>query len=127
MRAPRATSESDAVRAQAARGYEQGLAQIARQAASLDDSWRSFMRGCYEGRIAGAFDHEWFAIFEPRAMQGAVSPGCGPNFAQIRTRAESIRDAVLALDEAARRADVYPGTRRELRQKYSLDYAGWDR
>ena len=60
-------------------------------------------------------------------MQGAVSPGCGPNYAQIKTRAEAIRDELLALDEAARRADVYPGTRRELRQKYRLDYAGWDR
>ena len=32
-----------------------------------------------------------------------------------------------AADEAARRADVYPGTRRDLRQRYRLDYAGWDR
>jgi S1-C subfamily serine protease len=127
MRAPRTASESDGVRTQAIRGYEQGLQQISRQAASLDDYWRSFVRACYEGRIAGTFDHDWFAVFEPRAMQGAVSPGCGSNFAQIKTRAEAIRDEVVALDEAARRADVYPGTRRELRQKYRLDYSGWDR
>jgi Trypsin-like peptidase domain len=127
MKAPRTAPESDALRAQAAHGYEQGLAQISRQAASLDDYWRSFTRACYEGRITGSFDHQWFAIFEPRAMQGAVSPGCSANYAQIKTRAESIRDEVLALEEAARRADVYPGTRRELRQKYGLDYSGWDR
>jgi trypsin-like peptidase len=127
MKAPRAGSESDGVRIQATRGYEQGLQQISRQAASLDDYWRGFIRACYEGRIAGAFDHDWFAVFEPRAMPGAVSPGCAPNFAQIKTRAEGIRDEVLALDEAARRADVYPGTRRELRQRYRLDYSGWDR
>ena len=127
MKAPRTTSDSDAVRMQATRGYEQGLQQISRQAASLDDYWRSFVRACYEGRVAGAFDHDWFAVFEPRAMPGAVSPGCGPNFAQIKTRAEAIRDELMALDEAARRADVYPGTRRELRQRYRLDYSGWDR
>ena len=127
MKAPRTTSESDAVRAQATRGYEQALGQISRQADSLDDYWRSFKRACYEGRIAGNFDHDWFAIFEPRAMQGAVSSGCGTTYAQVRARAESIRDEVLGLEEAARRADVYPGTRRELRQKYRLDYSGWDR
>ena len=127
MKAPRTSSESDGVRMQATRSYEQGLQQTSHQAASLDDYWRSFIRACYEGRIAGGFDHDWFAVFEPRAMQGAVSPGCGSNFAQIKTRAEGIRDEVLALDEAARRADVYPGTRRELRQKYRLDYSGWDR
>ena len=115
------------MRAQAGRGYEQGLAQIARQAASLDTYWRSFVRACYEGRVLGSFDHDWFAVWEPRAMQGAVSPGCGSNYAEVMGRANSIRDEMLALDEAARRADVYPGTRRELRQKYKLDYAGWDR
>ena len=127
MKAPRATSETDAVRAQAMRGYEQGLAQISRQATSLDDYWHSFIRACYEGRVAGSFDHDWFAVWEPRAMQGAVSSGCGPNYAEIRTRANTIRDEMLTLDEAARRADVYPGTRRELRRKYRLDYVGWDR
>jgi hypothetical protein len=31
------------------------------------------------------------------------------------------------LGETARRADVYPGTRRDVLRKYHLDYAGWDR
>jgi hypothetical protein len=127
MRTARTPSETETIRLQATRGYEQGLAQIARQASSLDDYWRSFLRACYEGRVVGSFDHDWFAVWEPRAMQGAVSPGCGPSYAEVRSRAEAIRDGVLALDEAARRADVYPGTRRELRQKYRLDYSGWDR
>jgi hypothetical protein len=125
--APQGPSEADLERIRATRGYEQGLAQVAREAASLDDYWRRFVRACYEGRIVGSFDHEWFAVWEPRAMQGAVAPGCGGNYADIKSRADRVRDAVLALDEAARRADVYPGTRRELRQKYQLDYTGWDR
>ena len=32
-----------------------------------------------------------------------------------------------AAQEAARRADVYPGTRRDLMRLHRLDYAGWDR
>jgi hypothetical protein len=60
-------------------------------------------------------------------MQGAVSPGCAGSFDDIRRNAESIRDAVLAFEEAARQADVYPGTRRDVLRRYHLDYAGWAR
>jgi hypothetical protein len=31
------------------------------------------------------------------------------------------------VEETARRADIYPGVRRDLRRKYSLDWEGWDR
>ena len=31
----------------------------------------------------------------------------------------------MAADEAARKADVYPGIRRDVLKKYRLDYAGW--
>lgn len=122
-----AVSEADAMREQASRNYEQALAQIARRADSLDDYWRRFRGTCYEGRIAGSFDREWFALFDSRAMQGAVSPGCGNAFADIRQRASEIRDQVLGLEEGARQADVYPGTRRDALRRYRLDYAGWDR
>src|SRR5439155_21050117 len=117
MRTSRTLSETETVRLQATRGYEQGLTQISRQAASLTDYWRRFVRACYEGRVVGSFDRDWFAVWEPRAMPGAVSPGCGATYADVQARANTIRDEVLALDEAGRRADVYPGTRRELRQK----------
>ena len=55
-------------------------------------------------------------------MQGAVSPGCGPMWGDVRQQAETIRATVQAADEAARQADVYPGTRRDLIKKYRLDF-----
>jgi hypothetical protein len=33
----------------------------------------------------------------------------------------------VSAEEAARRADVYPGARRDILRKYRLDYAGWQR
>ena len=48
--------------------------------------------------------------------------------AAIKERvADDIRERVIAAAEAARQADVYPGTRREVLRRYRLDYAGWDR
>ena len=106
---------------------EQTLAQLARRADGLDERWRQFKPRCYEGPVAGTFERQWFAFWEPRAMQGAVSPGCGASFGDIRHAADDIRRQVIAAEEAARQADVYPGTRRDLRRRYRLDYAGWDR
>ena len=122
-----APPDSEALRQQGAHDYEQAIAQLALRADSLDGRWRSFTGACYRGRVTGSFDHEWFALWDPRAMQGAVSPGCGGEFDDIRRLAEDIRHEVSAVGEAARRADVYPGTRRDALRKYRLDYAGWGR
>ena len=118
---------SDTAREEGRRTYEQAIAALARRADALDGSWRSFKSSCYEGRIAGSFDHEWFALWDQRAMQGAVSPGCGPSFADIRRVAQDIRDGVWGAEEFARRTGVYPGMLREIRRRYRLDHPGWDR
>jgi hypothetical protein len=34
---------------------------------------------------------------------------------------------VIAADEAARQADVYPGTRRDVLRRWRLDYSGWSK
>jgi len=122
-----AAAEVDAARERSGRTYEQLIAALARRAESLDSRWHSFKNACYEGRVAGAFEHEWFALWDTRAMQGAVSPGCGGAFADIRRAADDIRDGVIAAGEAARQGDVYPGTRRDVLHRYRLDYPGWDR
>ena len=124
---PAVASPADTDRAEATRAFEQLLAQIARRADSLDQAWRTFRKSCYEGAVVGTFDHEWFALWEPHAMRGAVSPGCGVYFGDVKTRANEVRYQVLAAEEAARAADVYPGSRRDLLRKYRLDYGGWDR
>jgi S1-C subfamily serine protease len=125
MATERGRSDADANRERAAKAYEQALAQLARRADALDSRWNSFIRSCYEGQVVGSFDHQWFALWEPRAMQGAVSPGCGPAFTDLRRDASEIRNTIAALGEAARREDIYPGTRREILRRYRLDYSGW--
>jgi hypothetical protein len=125
MSGRRTPADSDAARDRGAKAYEQLIAALARRADALDDRWRSFTRSCYEGRVVGVFEREWFAFWDPRAMQGAVSPGCGPAFDDMRRAADEIRDAVVAAGEAARQADVYPGVRRDVLRRARLDYPGW--
>jgi len=127
MSGPRTSADADAARDRATRSYEQVITALARRADALDERWRSFTRICYEGRIAPVAGREWFALWEPRAMQGAVSPGCTSAFSDIRRIADDVRDAIVAAGETARQADVYPGTRREILQRSRLAYPGWDR
>jgi len=117
------TAASDTIREEGARTYEQAIAALARTADTLDEYWRKFRSACYEGRVAGgSFDREWFALWDPRAMQGAVSPGCEQSFATARGAAQDIRTGVLNAQEAARRAGVYPGTLRDVRRRNRLEF-----
>jgi S1-C subfamily serine protease len=124
---PAVASPADQRRLDATRAYEEAIGQLARHADELDGQWRSFAAQCYQGRIVGAFDRPWFALWDPRAMQGVVASGCVPYFDDFRRRATDIQQAVTAADEAARAADIYPGTRRDVLRKFRLDYAGWNR
>ncbi|HET9834430.1 MAG TPA: trypsin-like peptidase domain-containing protein [Vicinamibacterales bacterium] len=121
------TTDADVARKNATRTYATALAAVASRADQLDGYWRRFKADCYQGSITGQFDREWFAVFERDKMRGAVHPGCTGSFSTLMNDANSIRRSVSAAEEAARKGDVYPGVRRDLRQRYRLDYAGWDR
>jgi len=115
-------SDSDERRDNGARQFIQTIAQLARRADEIDTYWAQFTNACYSGPIAGGFARNWFALFDAKAMKGAVAQGCSPQFVNLQSAANEVRDRVLAADEAARQANVYPGSRREVLQKYRLDY-----
>lgn len=121
---PRAT-ETDVQREQGTQLYEARLAAIAQHADWLDRYWNRFKEVGYEGAVIGSFEREWYAVFEKDALPGKIALGYGSTFNDIRRHAEDIKSQILATEEDGRKADVYPGTRRELRQKYRLDYRGW--
>jgi hypothetical protein len=115
-----ASTGSDEIRQKGTVAYEQTLAQLARRADGLDEYWRRFRASCYEGPIGGTFERDWFALWDPKAMQGTVAPGCAAAFAEAKRTSEQIRSDGQTAEEAARRAGVYPGVRRDVRQKYRL-------
>jgi Trypsin-like peptidase domain len=121
----RTESDTDTSRERAAGVYGQIIGQLARRADALDDYWRHFRSTCYRGQIAGSFDREWFALFDARAMRGTLVEGCNGALSDAQQQANAVRDGVVAADEAARRADVYPGTRRDILKRYRLDYPAW--
>jgi hypothetical protein len=121
------SGEGARARANADTAFERAMADVAQRADALDDYWRRFAAACYQGHIVGSFSRGWFAVLDSRAMPGIVAPGCSVSFEELRQRANGIAAEVRALDERAREADVYPGTRRDARRKFRLDYVGWER
>jgi S1-C subfamily serine protease len=119
--APAQLSPADQARASATQGFDRVVAQLANRADALDRAWSSFKRVCYAGKVTGAFDREWYAFFDSRAMQGQVIAGCNLSFSDLQREAENIRASLSSADEAARRADVLPGDRRDTLRKYRLD------
>ena len=124
---PAPLSDAELQREKGLKAYEQTLERASRRADSLDDYWRRFRTSCYQGKVGGSFDREWFAIWDVRAMQGAVAPGCESSFSEVQRVGGEIRDQMLGAEEAARISGVFPGVRRDLRRRYHLDYTLWDR
>jgi S1-C subfamily serine protease len=123
----RAAESASDPREEGARAYEQAMQEIARHAAAIDREWPRFKSACYGGTIVGSFDREWFALYEPRSMPGQVWPGCEGAFADLRRAAGAIRSDIIAQNETARRAGVYPGVLRDIRARLGLAYPEWSR
>ena len=124
---PAIESDTEQRRGEGLRAYEDAITRLARRADALEGPWRTFRQDCYRGRIVGTFDREWFALFDQRTMQGAPPAGCSGWFTDLRREADEVRAGVIGADEAARRADVFPGIRREIRRRHRLDYPGSER
>jgi S1-C subfamily serine protease len=119
---PVVTSVTDQERIDTARAYEDAIVKAGRNADTLDEQWKLFAASCYEGRIAGGFERPWFALWESAAMQGVVSSRCVPLFSDFRRQAEDVRQAVVFADEAARRAGIFPGTRRDVLRRNKVEF-----
>jgi len=120
---PAVASATDQRRAASAADYDRALAALARHADALDDYWERFRTSCYAGLPQDRWDREWFVVYQ-EVVEGAAVPGCGSWLADVKKRAWTIRSAAVEAEETARRADVYPGVRRDTRRKYRLDYPG---
>ncbi|MBS1768001.1 MAG: trypsin-like peptidase domain-containing protein [Acidobacteria bacterium] len=122
-----APTESDRQREAGAKLYEARLAQLSRFADSLDRAWAQFMASGWDGKVSGNFDRGWYAMWNPGAMQGQPVLGYEQDYANLRSAADKLKAKLESTEEDARQAGVYPGTRRDLRHQYRLDYPGWDR
>jgi S1-C subfamily serine protease len=118
----RTPSTADAAREEGTRIFEEALTLLSRRADTLDRDWAGFKRACYGGTIGGSYDREWFAVVDPASFTGIVARGCEPALAEWRQIVDAIHFDITTQDEAARKAGVYPGVRRAIRERLRLDF-----
>ena len=114
------------MREQGLKAFEESLRTVATRAAEIDNYWTEIKREC-GGRAAGAYDHEWFALWENRLTVSSSNSWCLYGMKTVGQTADQLRGRMITLHENARRAGVYPGDLRQVRSKYHLDWNGWDR
>lgn len=119
-------SEADRAREEGTQRYAAQLAAIGRAADQLESAFTTFVALHWEGKVAGGFDRSFYALWEPSALQGKPVQGYEARLASLHQGADQLRDLLRQAEDQARQAGVYPGTRRELRQRYRLDFRGWD-
>ena len=120
-------STADRRRADGQPEFEQALGAIAARADQIDDFWQRYTASCLGGqRLSGTYDREWFSVYENRVPEGRRASGCAQWLSDLNELADGIRSAMKEAAQAARRLDVYPGVRRDLRRQYRLDWRGWE-
>jgi S1-C subfamily serine protease len=122
-------SESEAARARGQAQYEQAVQWAARIGDQIDTNWQRNSKLCVASSASTGGDRPWFAVYVPDGIKVAHSNAydCFAWIDDLKTAANQIKTTLDAAAESARRDNVYPGTIRQIRQKYRMDWSGWDR
>jgi len=122
-------SDVDAARTKGAADYEQVVQAAARSGDEIDSNWQRNAKLCIAGTNAAGGDRVWFALYAANGIR--MSPttyyDCATWINELKTAADQIRGRMDQAAETARRGGVYPGTTRDIRRKYKMDWSGWDR
>ena len=125
--APDGSSDANDARESGARDFDRSMQAAAKGAAEVDEYWSRFKSDCSPKLTAPAGDREWFGIWEERSTVVAPGGDCARWLAELVKAGNAFRTGMVAADEAARQAQVFPGVRREVRKKYRVDWIGWER
>ena len=122
-------SDSEAARAKGAAQYEQVVQWAARNSDQIDANWQRNSKLCVASAASTGGDRPWFAVYVPDGIKVARSNAydCFAWVDDLKTAANQIRTTLDGAAEGARREGVYPGTIRQILQKYRMDWSGWDR
>jgi hypothetical protein len=125
--APAETVSAPAAEPPALAAFNSRVASLAQQAAYVDALWASFAASC-DASVATRYDRDWFALWESGTVRADLSTGfCRDLYNQVIARGESVKAGMSAAEDAARRAALLPGSIRDVRRRYALDWDGWQR
>jgi S1-C subfamily serine protease len=120
------SSESDRQQQQGEQQLRARIKQLADAAADIDGGWKRYREQCYKAPLPGNYDRPWFAMLVPRAMPGDAGAGCPGYYADMESSVKQFRSLMQRAIDDARRANVLPGTGRDLLRANRLEF-DWER
>jgi len=119
-------SESDRQQQQGEEQLRARIGQLAQAATTIDDGWKRYRDQCYKSPIPGNYDRPWFALLVPRGMPADAGNGCPEYYKEMESGARRFHDLMRRAIDEARRANVLPGTGRDLLRQNRLEFE-WER
>jgi hypothetical protein len=118
-------AQAEAIRAQGARDFQAATSVLTLKANELDSLWFAYKDLCLGGTTpAGATTttgREWFVLLGGNSVQQPNDDACRQRLADLTRAAELFQQQMDVARDAARKADVLPGTVREILQRNRLD------
>jgi hypothetical protein len=116
----------------AARDYENSVRVLSAQANEIDGYWARYRDTCQGGASAGVpstvramlpstRDREWFAVLTNEVLP-PTEDQCRQLLSEMTRVATDWKDAMVGAEQNARAYDVMPGSMRETRQRYRVDF-----
>ena len=119
-------SESDRQQQQGEQQLRGRVGQLADAAVNIDAGWKRYRDQCYKAPIAGNYDRPWFAMLVPRGMPTDAGAGCSGYYADMESSVKQFRTLMGRAIDDARRANVLPGTARDLLRANRLEF-DWEK
>jgi S1-C subfamily serine protease len=124
---PSAPSQVEDAREAGVRAFDRAMQVAGQRADDIDNAWATFRKRCSPRARGATGDREWFGVWDDRGVLVSPAGDCAVWLDDITQAAGQFRAAMMTADEIARRAEVYPGVRRDIRRRYRLDWTGWER
>ena len=120
-------SDVDAARNTGAMRFEQAMQAAAQRADQIDQQWKRFQGNCLVNPTSSDAQREWLVVRDQAPTFKTPDQWCTAFARDLQGYVVELSTFMTQASEQARRAGVYPGTLRDTRRKYRLDWSGWDR
>jgi S1-C subfamily serine protease len=121
-----AEPESDRRQQQGDQQLRSRISQLADTANQIDGGWKRYRDQCFKSPIPGNYQREWFAMLVPSGMPQNAGLGCVSYYGSMESDIKQFRGLMQRTITDARRANVLPGTIRDLLRTNRLDF-DWER
>jgi hypothetical protein len=118
-------AQAEAIRAQSVRDFQAATVVLALKANEIDGLWFAFKDQCLGGTTpsgaASTTGREWFVLLDGNTIQQPGDDACRRRLADLQRAAELFQQQLGPALDGARKADLAPGTIRDVLQRNRLD------